>query len=192
MADRLILASGSPRRQELLKNAGFQFEARPSTLPETRQEGEDAEAFVRRMARAKALDVARSCAEGSVVLGADTVVVAGDEVLGKPSGPEDAARMLRMLSGTTHRVLTGVCSVGAPDQVRQISCEATQVTFRSLDEDEIGAYVRSGEPLDKAGAYGIQGLASKFVMRIEGCYFNVMGLPVSTVYGMLKDWYSRG
>ena len=122
-----------------------------------------------------------------MVLGADTIVVQGREILGKPSGAEDAARMLRRLSGKTHRVVTGVCLVRAPRRVVDERHETTRVSFRRLSESEVRRYVESREPLDKAGAYGIQGRASKFVKRIEGCYFNVVGLPVPLVYKMLKS-----
>lgn len=182
----LILASGSPRRQELLRNAGFDFEVRPSSIPEEPHPAETPEAFVRRMAAEKALEVAAGAPAGSLVLGADTVVVAGAEILGKPANPEEAARMLRQLSGRSHRVLTGVCLVKAPDTIEARGESDTRVWFRSLAAAEIRDYVRSGEPLDKAGAYGIQGHASRFVTRIEGCYFNVVGLPVALVDEMLR------
>jgi septum formation protein len=186
---RLILASQSPRRQELLRNAGFDFEVRPSGVEE---EGpgprETPEEFVRRAARAKALQVAGASPAGSLVLGADTVVVASGQILGKPSGPYDAARMLRLLSGLTHRVITGVCLIRAPGQIEAIKHETTSVTFRQLDEEEIRSYIESGEPLDKAGAYAVQGLASRFVTRISGCYFNVVGLPIPLVYEILKPF----
>lgn len=182
----LILASSSPRRQELLRSAGFDFEVRPSKIEEVRGRGETAEEFARRAAREKALEVAASCPRDSLVLGADTVVVVDGEVLGKPTGPHDATRMLRLLSGLTHRVITGVCLVRAPDRVEALKHETTFVTFCKLGEEEIRCYVSSGEPLDKAGAYGIQGMASRFVTRIEGCYFNVVGLPVPLVYEILR------
>lgn len=189
---RLILASASPRRQELLRNAGFDFEARASGLEEARRSGETAEGFALRAAREKALAVAASAASDSLVLGADTVVVVNDTLLGKPADSDDAARMLRLLSGTTHRVITGVCLVRAPGQIEGSRRETTRVTFRPLDDREIRDYVSSGEPFDKAGAYGIQGLASKFVTRIEGCYFNVVGLPVALVHEMLKPFLRWG
>lgn len=182
----LILASSSPRRQELLRSAGFDFEVRPSKIEEVRGRGETAEEFARRAAREKALEVAASCPRDSLVLGADTVVVVDGEVLGKPTGPHDATRILRLLSGLTHRVITGVCLVRATDHVEALKHETTFVTFRKLGEEEIRCYVSSGEPLDKAGAYGIQGMASRFVTRIEGCYFNVVGLPVPLVYEILR------
>lgn len=184
---KLILASSSPRRQELLRRAGFEFEVRPSTVDEVLRSGESASEFACRAAREKALDVATSSPVGSLVLGADTVVVIDGEILGKPTDADDAARMLRRLSGATHRVVTGVCLVRAPDRIESVKHETTAVTFRRLDEREIHDYVASGEPMDKAGAYGVQGLASRFVTRIEGCYFNVVGLPIPLVYGMLKN-----
>jgi septum formation protein len=183
---KLVLASSSPRRQELLRDAGFEFEVCPSKVEEVLRCGEGAEDFACRAAREKALDVAGSSPPGSLVLGADTVVVIDGLILGKPTGPEDAARMLRLLSGTSHRVVTGVCMVRAPARIEALQRETTLVTFRNLDEGEIRDYVATGEPLDKAGAYGIQGLASRFVTRIEGCYFNVVGLPIALVYEMLK------
>jgi septum formation protein len=185
---RLILASASPRRQELLRAAGLEIEVRPSSVEEVVRPGESPEDFARRAAADKALAVAATAPPDALVLGADTMVVAGEEILGKPVDPGDAARMLRILSGATHRVITGACLVSAPDRIEAVRAETTLVTFRRLDEEEIAAYVASGEPFDKAGAYGIQGLASKFVTRIEGCYFNVVGLPVAVVYDMLKPF----
>ena len=147
------------------------MKARPSS-------GELPEQYAQRVARAKALHVAAR-AFRTLVLGADTIVVIGGLILGKPSGPLDATRMLRLLSGQTHEVITAICLVRAPEQITAVDHESTFVTFRELSEDEIRAYVASGEPFDKAGAYAIQGLASKFVVHISGCYFNVVGLPVS-------------
>ena len=132
------------------------------------------------------MHVAASSPPGSLVLGADTVVVIDGETLGKPADLDDAARMLRLLSGRTHQVHTGVCLVRAPDVVEAQKHETTLVTFRELDEEEIRTYVESGEPMDKAGAYAVQGVASKFVTRISGCYSNVVGLPVALVYEILK------
>jgi len=185
---KLVLASSSPRRQELLERAGFEFEVRPSGAEEVRRSGEGAEDFARRVAREKSLDVAASSPPGSLVLGADTVVVIDGLILGKPSDRDDAACMLRMLSGASHDVVTGVCLVRAPGEILAVAHETTMVRFRDLEEAEIRDYVESSEPMDKAGAYAIQGLASRFVTRIEGCYFNVVGLPVSLVYGMLKPF----
>jgi septum formation protein len=132
------------------------------------------------------MQVAAISPPGSFVLGADTVVVIDGEALGKPSDLEDAARMLRLLSGRTHQVHTGICLVRAPDEIEALKHETTLVTFRELDEEEIRSYLESGEPLDKAGSYAVQGLASKFVTHISGCYSNVVGLPVARVYEILK------
>jgi septum formation protein len=185
---RFVLASASPRRRELLRNAGFDFDVQPSDVIEEVQPGESPEEFVRRAAREKAMHVAAYSPPDCLVLGADTVVVIEGEMLGKPSGPQDAVRMLRLLSGRTHWVHTGICLVRAPGRIEALQHETTLVSFRELGEEEIRTYVASGEPLDKAGAYGVQGLGSKFVTRIAGCYFNVVGLPVSLVYGILKPF----
>jgi septum formation protein len=188
---KLILASSSPRRRELLRQAGFDFEVRPSSVKESVLPGEAPEEFARRAAREKALQVACGAPPDTLVLGADTVVVVNGEILGKPLDAADAAQMLRRLSGATHRVITGVCLIRAPRQLAAVAHETTFVSFRELDEEEIRAYIANGEPFDKAGAYGIQGLASKFVTRIEGCYFNVVGLPLALVYGLLKPFTNR-
>lgn len=178
----LILASQSPRRRELLERAGFRFLVRPAEVDESWREGEDPEAHVRRLAREKARAVAASQQE--IVLGADTVVVLDGEILGKPADAADARRMLELLSGREHCVFTGVCLKRG--DLELVEAERTLVRFARLEDEEIRAYVDSGEPMDKAGAYAIQGLASKFVERIEGCYFNVVGLPVARVYRMIK------
>lgn len=179
----LVLASRSPRRAEILRNAGIPFErAQPADLDETPFPGEAPLDYVKRLARSKAVSVG---VEGArIALGADTTVVRGGVILGKPSDAEDAARMLRMLSGEMHEVITGICLRSARGQV--VDAAASRVWFAELSREEIEAYLASGEPMDKAGAYGIQGLASKFVTRIEGCYFNVMGLPVALIYGYLR------
>ena len=184
---RLILASNSPRRRELLRNAGFQFDVRPSGIAEARLPDESPENFAGRLARDKALDVARQSQAGRVVLGADTVVSVNGEILEKPVDAADAARMLRTLSGRVHRVITAVCLVRAPESVLAWRHETTSVTFRKLTDEEIESYVASGEPFDKAGGYAIQGLASRFIPRIDGCYFNVVGLPVPLLYEMMKS-----
>jgi len=186
-----ILASASPRRKELLISAGFDFETRASAIEEVHRPGETPEEYVSRLATDKALAIARLAASGSLVLGADTEVVIDGLILGKPRNADDATRMLRLLAGRVHVVITGVCLASAPDRIEASKHAVTSVTFRALDEREIHDYVQSGEPLDKAGAYGIQGLASKFVTRIEGSYFNVMGLPVHLVYEMLKPYLAR-
>jgi len=170
-----------------LRHAGFDFEVRPSDIVEQMERGERPEEFARRAAREKAMSVAASSPSGSFVLGADTVVVVEGETLGKPADLDDATRMLRLLSGRTHQVHSGICLVRAPDEIVALTHETTLVTFQELDEEEIRSYVESGEPLDKAGAYAVQGLASKFVTRISGCYSNVVGLPVARVYEILKN-----
>lgn len=188
----LILASASPRRQQLLRNAGFDFEVRPSNIAEVIRRGEPPEDFARRAAQEKALHVAATSPPGSLVLGADTVVAINGDTLGKPSGPYDATRMLRVLAGQTHQVHTGICVVEAPGEIATLTHDTTFVTFREIDEEEIRDYVASGEPFDKAGAYAIQGLASRFITRISGCYFNVVGLPIPLVYEALKPFMKNG
>ena len=178
----LVLASESPRRQDLLRQAGIPFIVIPAGVEEQPLPGEDARTHVERLARAKAEAVSASAED--IVLGADTVVVVDGQILGKPAGAADAARMLRLLSGREHQVVTGICLRRGRDLITDV--ETTTVRFLPLSEDEIRDYVASGEPLDKAGAYAIQGLASKFIDRIEGCYFNVVGLPLAVVWKRLK------
>ena len=183
----LILASASPRRRELLTIAGFQFTVRSRPLEEARAPHESPEDYVKRLAREKA----EAAWEGrdEIVLGADTTVVIGDRVLEKPRDAEDARAMLRLLSGRTHLVITGICLRHPGGAI--VDAESTRVHFTALSEQEIDDYVASGEPMDKAGAYAIQGLASKFVDRIEGDYFNVMGLPLALVYRHWKELQSK-
>jgi len=178
----LVLASQSPRRRELLTTAGFSFSVRVRPVEEVRGAGEAPEAYVRRLAEAKA----EAAWEGrdEIVLGADTVVVLDQEVLEKPLDVADARRMLTLLSGREHMVITGIC-VRHPGG-REVDHVSTIVRFVALSEAEIESYAASGEPTDKAGAYAIQGLASKFVESIDGCFFNVVGLPVSRVYRYLQ------
>ena len=179
----LILASSSPRRSELLRNAAIPFTVDPAHVREEPQANESPLAYAQRLARDKALAVfARH--PNDVVLGADTVVVVDQHLLEKPADVDDAARMLRLLSGRSHQVITGVCVVAAGFE--QTQAEVTQVCFSRLSDEEIAAYVRSGEPMDKAGGYGIQGIASRWIGRVEGCYFNVVGLPVERVYRLLR------
>jgi septum formation protein len=184
----LILASQSPRRRELLATAAFQFTVRSRPVEEIRAPGESAIDYVRRLASEKARAACESPdakSAGEIVLGADTIVVLGDRVFEKPVDADDARAMLRALSGREHVVITGICLLSAHGEGIDheiIDHETTRVHFVELDDQEIDAYVLSGEPMDKAGAYAIQGLASKFVDRIEGCYFNVMGLPLAMVY----------
>ena len=174
----LILASQSPRRRELLSVAGFHFSVRAKPVEEVRGYGEDPVAYVRRLARAKA--EAAWERPGEIVLGADTTVVIDNHVLEKPANADDASAMLRLLSGRDHTVITGICLLH--DRGIIVDHSATQVRFAPLTDSEIAEYVASGEPMDKAGAYAIQGLASKFVEKVDGCYFNVMGLPLSLFY----------
>lgn len=147
--------------------------------------GEVPAEYARRSARAKAVRVAADSPAGSLVLGADTVVTLNGLIFGKPNGPHDATRMLRLLSGQTHEVITAICLVRAPSEITALQHEITLVAFRKLGEDEVRDYVASPEPYDKAGAYAIQGGASKFVEHISGCYFNVVGLPISLLHEIL-------
>jgi len=197
----LVLASGSPRRRELLTQAGYTFTVAPAHIPEDPLPGESPIAYVVRLAREKAQAVyeQKTGAQHSaretnldplLVLGADTTVVAPNgEILGKPIDAADAARMLRLLAGATHQVITGVALVSSnivvPDSV-ETAAEVTHVTMLTLSESEIADYIATGEPADKAGAYAIQGRAARWIPRIHGCYFNVVGLPLSLVSSMIE------
>jgi septum formation protein len=194
----LILASASPRRRELLAQAGYTFEVRPAHIPEDPLPGEDPIMYVTRLAREKAEVVFREAGAGKgeagkmsaergsslAVLGADTTVTLDGAILGKPADAEDAARILELLSGRTHRVITGVALVTA--QGTEVAAEVTAVRFLTLSDAEIRAYIATGEPMDKAGAYGIQGRAARWIPRVEGCYFNVVGLPLALVCSLLE------
>ena len=181
----LVLASASPRRAELLSSAGFQFTVEPADVDETERAGESPEAYVLRVARDKARTVAgRRRQPGEVVLAADTTVVAGGEILAKPVDETDAIRMLTLLSGVVHDVFTGVVAIA--DQVETEEVVRTRVHLRPVTPEEISWYVASGEPMGKAGAYGIQGRAARFIDWIDGSWSNVVGLPVATVDRMLK------
>jgi septum formation protein len=190
----LILASASPRRQELLRNAGIPFEVQPTDIPEVPQPREAPRAFAERMAREKALTVFRQRPD-DFVLGADTIVVVDAEIMGKPRDAADAARMLRMLSGRTHQVTTGVCLVCPQPRTEgkleaifeDVRSETTIVAVETLSDDDIRSYISTGEPMDKAGSYAIQGRASRWISHIEGDYFNVVGLPVALTYRMLRE-----
>ncbi|MGA8668466.1 MAG: Maf family protein [Terracidiphilus sp.] len=191
----LVLASASPRRRELLTQAGFTFQVHPAHIPEDPLPSEDPIAYVVRLARQKAEAVfsditkpgasdERASAPPQVVLGADTTVTIDDLILAKPEDPADAARMLRLLSGRTHRVITGIAVVTATHT--EVAAEVTGVRFLTLSDEEIAAYIATGEPMDKAGAYAIQGRAARWIPRITGDYFNVVGLPIALVTTMLE------
>ncbi len=180
----LVLASASPRRRELMTAAGYTFDVDVADVDEAVRAGETADAYVRRVARAKALAVAARRPD-ALVLGADTTVVVDNDILAKPVDAADAARMLRQLSGRAHRVLTAVCAIGPTGESEGQS--ETHVWMRPLSEPEIADYVASGEPADKAGAYAIQGRASRFIPRIDGEYSNVVGLPMTVVDGLLRQ-----
>ncbi len=207
----LVLASASPRRRELLAQVGYRFHVHPAHIPEDPLPGEDPIVYVTRLAREKAEAVYReltNISDGSVdrgedalystaaspagvggpalqVLGADTTVTLDNAILGKPEDAADAARILRLLSGRTHRVITGVALVTA--KRTEVAAEVTAVRFLTLSDEDISAYIATGEPMDKAGAYGIQGHAARWIPRIEGCYFNVMGLPLALVCSLLDS-----
>ncbi len=179
----LVLASRSPRRREILAQAGIPFTIRAADVDESPLAAEAPEAYVQRLAEWKACAVPAEPTE--TVLGADTTVVVEHEMLAKPADAADARRMLAALSGRCHEVLTGICLKRGATLVRDYA--VTRVWFSAMSQAEIESYVDSGEPMDKAGAYAIQGLASKYIHRIEGCYFNVVGLPISLVYSHLKS-----
>jgi septum formation protein len=182
----LVLASSSPRRAEILRAVGWSFEASPADVDESLRDGEAPEDYVRRLAREKAGAVAAARLFG-LVLGADTTVVVDGEVLGKPRDEAEARRMLRRLSGRWHEVLTGVALVRAETGRAVVGMERTRVRFAETSDEEIEWHVRTGELLDKAGAYAIQGRAALFIEAIEGDYWNVVGLPVRLVYELAKN-----
>jgi septum formation protein len=192
----LVLASSSPRRRELLAQVGYRFEVHPAHIPEDPLPGEDPIVYVTRLAREKAeavyrdLTTAHSKPEENpksslAVLGADTTVTLDRTILGKPEDAADAARILRLLSGRTHRVITGVALVTAKGA--EVAAEVTAVRFLTLSDQDIADYIATGEPMDKAGAYAIQGRAARWIPRIEGCYFNVVGLPLALVCSLLAS-----
>lgn len=194
---KLILASASPRRAEILHKAGFVFDVFPTDVDETLLPQEAAEGFVQRLAALKARIVAekaRGQEDQAIVIGADTVVVVEGQTLGKPTGAEDARRMLHLLSGRIHEVLTGLSILTVPDGREAHHVENTRVTFLGLADKDIHEYLATGEPFGKAGAYAIQGIGGRFVSRIDGCYFNVMGLPLSRLWFLLRSvgWKDSG
>ena len=185
----LVLASASPRRRELLAQAGFAFTVRPAHIPEDPRDGEDPIAYVTRLAREKAeavfAEISATTPSPLHVIGADTTVTLDKQILAKPVDPADAARMLRLLSGRTHHVMTGVAIATA--RSTEVAAEVTAVRFLTLSDKEIEDYVATGEPMDKAGAYAIQGRAARWIPRIEGCYFNVVGLPLALLSVMIQS-----
>src|ERR1700691_4343313 len=194
---KLTLASPSPRRAEVRRKPGFVFEIRPADVDETRQAHEAAEQYVRRVAQAKARAIAepaRATGERAIVIAADTIVLAEGEILGKPKDAEDARRMLRLFGGKSHEVLTALSVINIPAAKEALHVEKTRVEFLKLSEEEITSYIQTGEPFDKAGAYGIQGVAGRFITRNEGCYFNVLGLPLSRLWITLQSlgWKEDG
>jgi septum formation protein len=187
---KLVLASASPRRAQILHDAGIPFEIHAASVDESRRVGELRADYVRRLALAKARAAASAQPDSNdcLFIGADTVVVATDEILGKPESSSDARRMLHLLSGTVHEVHTGLAVVRRPGGMEGIIEEITRVTFARLTDELIESYMATGEPFDKAGAYGIQGIGGRYVTRIEGCYFNVMGLPLARLWTLLREF----
>jgi len=184
---KLILASASVRRAEILHDAGLSFAVLSSAVDETPLPGEAPAELVQRLADAKAELVAARAVAPAIIIAADTEVVLDGHVLGKPRTSEDARQMLTKLSGRTHSVLTGVTLVRLPDAERRSFVETTYVHFAPIPEEEITRYLASGEPFDKAGSYAIQGRAGRYVPRIEGCYFNIVGLPLARLWQSLKE-----
>jgi septum formation protein len=187
---KIILASNSPRRAEILRDAGIAFAIRAPDVDEVTLPGETAKAMVARLAEEKARTAAAQMegeARDCIVVGADTAVELDGEILGKPRDAAHAREMLAKLSGRTHHVLTGIFLLQLPGGATRAAVEISAATFARLNEAEIDAYVGSGEPMDKAGAYAIQGFAGRFIPRIEGCYFNVVGLPLATLYALLQE-----
>jgi septum formation protein len=192
---KLILASSSPRRADILRHAGIAFEVFRPNVDESRLPRESAPHYVRRLALAKARTVAEHAARKghpAIIIGADTAVVVGGKILGKPRDLASARRMLRQLSGRTHSVLTGLALVQVPGGAEIIHVEITRVRFAKMSGKEIDGYLLTGEPYHKAGAYAIQGIGGQFVTRVEGCYFNVVGVPLARLCAMLKDlgWHA--
>jgi septum formation protein len=194
MQHQILLASASPRRAEILRNAGIEFSVFVTDVDETRHANESADTYVSRVAAAKTEKAAahlRRTSQQATVIAADTVVLAEGQILGKPTDAADARRMLALLSGKSHEVRTGLAIVADPAEVPGVQVVTTIVHFAKLTNGEIDAYLETGEPFDKAGAYGIQGIGGKFVTGIEGCYFNVMGLPLSRVWAALEAIEAR-
>jgi septum formation protein len=187
---KIFLASSSPRRAEILRNAGIAFEICATHIDEASLPGETAQAMVARLAEAKARAAAAQMDASScecIIVGADTTVELEGEILGKPRDSAHAREMLSKLGGRTHHVLTGIFLLRLPGNVTHAAVENSAVTFAPLDEKEIDAYVATGEPLGKAGAYAVQGIAGRYIPKIEGCYFNVVGLPLARLYALLRE-----
>ena len=188
---KIVLASSSPRRAEILRTVNWPFEMLPPDIDETLKNGEDAAAYVQRLALAKA-EAAAGGSQGATIVAADTTVVIGEQILGKPCDRDDARDMLRKLSGQWHQVLTGVAVIKGDTSEAKVAYQTTEVKFAQMSGKEIDWYVSTGEPMDKAGAYAIQGLGSRFIEGIRGDYFNVMGLPVRLLYNMWTEiWAAR-
>jgi nucleoside triphosphate pyrophosphatase len=184
---KLILASASARRAEILRDAGLSFVVLSSAIDETPYSNESPNDLVERLALAKAELVAARAIGPAIIIGADTVISLDGHILGKPRSTDDARRMLEKLSGRTHSVVTGIALIRIPDAERRTFVESTLVHFAALTSEEILRYLATGEPHDKAGSYAIQGHAGRFIPRVEGCYFNIVGLPLSRLYHALVE-----
>lgn len=182
---KIILASKSPRRKWLLEQVGLDFEVIPSNFEENIEGLKFSRELIENLAYQKAKEVADRLSEG-LIIGADTIVILKNNILGKPKDTEDAKRMLEMLSGKTHKVLTAVCVIDKDEDKTLINSCISKVTFKKLAKEEIEAYIQTKEPMDKAGSYGIQAYGSLFVEKVEGCYNNIVGLPLNLLYEMLK------
>jgi septum formation protein len=183
--ERLLLASASPRRREILQSLGFEFEILPSEVDESEVPWNDPVSGARLLAEIKAVG-AQASRPRKTIIGADTIVLCEGKVMGKPGDAAEAVQMLERLSGRMHEVVTGIAVIHPPN-IRIVEAESTKVYFRRLLDSEISRYIGTGEPFDKAGAYAIQGYASAFIEKIEGCYFNVVGLPVARLFKMFRD-----
>ena len=185
---KFILASASDRRKELLSRIISDFEVKISDFDEgTVEVSKDIEKYVKTLAEGKAKSVALNCTNDSIIIGADTIVVIDDNILGKPKDKDDAFRMLKLLSNNVHRVYSGVAVINNQKNIMKSECLYTEVYFSEISDDEIWRYIESGECLDKAGAYGIQGYGGVFAEKINGCYYNVVGLPLNLLNKMIKN-----
>ena len=184
---KLILASASPRRAQILRDAGISFSVVSSAVDETPYAGETPQQMVQRLANAKAELVSARAVGPAILIAADTVVVVDGQILGKPRSTDDARRMLQLFSGRTHSVITGVSLIRLPEMDRRQFVETTLVTFAPLTREDISRYLATEEPFDKAGAYAIQGYAGRYIPRVEGCYFNVVGLPLARLVATLQE-----